>query len=76
MIGSRKVHTETEGVELQGTVHPQLIKIVFRQQSKPWKELSEAHLSHVKYIVDQYLKVTFQKVVKDPSRTPESGTVP
>lgn len=62
----RKVHNQTKGIELQGTVHPQLITNIFRQQSQPWEGLSKTHLTDVKDIVDQYLKITFQKVVWDP----------
>ncbi|GAM33409.1 interferon-induced GTP-binding protein [Talaromyces pinophilus] len=61
------VHKETKGVELQGTVHPHLITVVFRQQSEPWEELSTTHLSDVKDIVEQYFKATFRKVVKELS---------
>lgn len=62
----RKVHNQTKGIELQGTVHPQLITNIFHQQSQPWEVLSKAHLTDVRDIVDQYLKLTFQKVVGDP----------
>jgi hypothetical protein len=62
----RKVHNQTKGIELQGTVHPQLITYIFRQQSQPWEGLSKTHLTGVKDIVNQYLKVTFQEVVRDP----------
>ena len=58
---------ETKGVDLQGTVHPHLITVVFRQQSEPWEELSTTHLSDVKDIVEQYVKATFRKVVQEPS---------
>ena len=63
----RQVHNQTKGIELQGTVHPQLITTIFRQQSQPWEGLSKNHLTNVKDIVDQYLKITFQKVARDPS---------
>lgn len=62
----RQVHNQTKGIELQGTVHPQLITNIFRQQSQPWEGLSRNHLTNVKDIVDQYLKFTFQKVARDP----------
>lgn len=62
----RKVHNKTKGIELQGTVHPHLIKVVFHQQSQLWEKLSTMHLNEVKNIIDQYLKVTFRKVVTEP----------
>lgn len=62
----RKVHHESKGIELPGTLNPQVITTVFRKQSEPWEELSKNHLSTVKKIVDQYLFTTFPKVAKDP----------
>ena len=62
----REVHKQTKGIELQGTVHPHIITIIFRQQSQPWENISKFHVSHVTNLVDQFLKLTFQKVVEDP----------
>ncbi|QGA19055.1 hypothetical protein EYB26_006743 [Talaromyces marneffei] len=60
----RKLHNEFKGIELPGTVNPQLITIIFRKQTEPWGKLSTTHLSTVKTIVDQYLKSTLQKSFK------------
>lgn len=62
----RTVYRESKGVELPGTVNPMVVEYVFREQSTPWKPLTEEYLSKVKEVVAKYLGYIFPNVIGDP----------
>ncbi|KAL1969323.1 hypothetical protein VTN77DRAFT_9515 [Rasamsonia byssochlamydoides] len=61
----RGVYRESKGVELPGTVNPTVLEYIFRQQSTPWKPLTEDYLSKVKQVVEKYLDYIFPSVIPD-----------
>jgi len=56
----------SRGTELQGTLNPDVLPILFHKQARKWRELSEAHFLAIRSFTDKALTQVLHSVCTDP----------
>lgn len=60
-----QVYRRTRGTELPGNHNPSLLFELFREQSRPWRDLAVAHVTAMADITSQWLSETAQRLIKE-----------
>ena len=55
----------SRGIELQGTLNPSVLPILFHKQIEPWKELAEDHFSSIKFSIALAVSSILASVCKE-----------
>ena len=54
------------GTELQGTMNPDVLPILFHKQARKWRGIAESHFDHITTIADNATGQVLDAVCKDP----------
>ncbi|KAF2101654.1 hypothetical protein NA57DRAFT_33973 [Rhizodiscina lignyota] len=57
-----KKYQHIRGTEFPGVINADLVSELFREQSKPWKSIAEAHILNVKALILKFLRQALQHV--------------
>ncbi|RPA93734.1 P-loop containing nucleoside triphosphate hydrolase protein [Choiromyces venosus 120613-1] len=66
----RNWYRESRGASLPGTVNPEVVKSLFRQQCIAWSTISENHLSTAAAIVRNFTTALYEKTIEDETIFP------
>lgn len=66
---ARELLTNSRGRELPGTFSPMLIGDLFKAQSKPWEQISDAHLKNVWIKAKRHIKVILSSLTDEDTCT-------
>ncbi|KAK0509887.1 hypothetical protein JMJ35_007281 [Cladonia borealis] len=62
----RKEIKSNRGTELQGTMNPDVLPILFHKQARQWRGIAESHFDHITTIADNATGQVLDAVCKDP----------
>ena len=62
----RKEIKSNRGTELQGTMNPDVLPILFHKQAHKWRGIAESHFDHITTIADSATGQVLDAVCKDP----------
>ena len=62
----RKEIKSNRGTELQGTMNPDVLPILFHKQARKWRGIAESHFDHITTIADSATGQVLDAVCKDP----------
>ncbi|PWW75868.1 P-loop containing nucleoside triphosphate hydrolase protein [Tuber magnatum] len=66
----RNWYRESRGAGLPGTVNPEVVKSLFRQQCIAWNTISESHLATTAQIVRDFSTALYEKRIEDEAILP------
>jgi len=67
----RNWYRESRGASLPGTVNPEVVKSLFRQQCIAWSTISESHLATTAKIIREFSTALYKQRVEDETILPK-----
>jgi hypothetical protein len=61
----RNRYRESRGAELPGTVNPRVLENMFRQQSKPWRDIAALYLEQTTDTIQKFNEAVFVERISD-----------